>query len=57
MKNLILICAGGFGREIAAWAPNCIGYNKDWKIKGFIDSDVNNAFCIDSKKIDEDTEI
>ena len=40
MKNLVLICAGGFGREIAAWAPNCIGYNKDWKIKGFIDSDL-----------------
>ena len=40
MKQLIIICAGGFGRELAAWAPQCIGYNVDWNLKGFIDSDI-----------------
>lgn len=54
MKNLVIICAGGFGREVAAWAPNCIGYNTDWKIKGFIDSDLNrlNEFKSKLKIID-----
>lgn len=38
MKNLILIGAGSFGREICAWLPNCVGYKVDWGFVGFLDS-------------------
>lgn len=41
MKNLVIICAGGFGREMASWAPQCQGYNTKWTLKGFIDSSGN----------------
>ena len=46
MKNLIIIGAGSFGREVAAFAPQCHGYGSEWLLKGFIDSDVNrlNAY-------------
>jgi sugar O-acyltransferase (sialic acid O-acetyltransferase NeuD family) len=39
MKNLIIISAGGMGREIFNLATICNGYNKDYTIKGFIDDD------------------
>ena len=41
MKDLILIGAGAFGREILNWLPNCIGYNKDFCFKGFIDNQMD----------------
>ena len=37
MKNLIIIGAGGMGREIFDLATICIGYNTEYVIKGFID--------------------
>ena len=39
MKQLILVGAGSFGREIKAWLSNCKGYNEEWKYEGFIDND------------------
>ena len=39
MKNLIIIGAGSFGREIQAWLPNCSGFNTEWKFKGFLDNE------------------
>ena len=40
MKNLIIIGAGGFAREIFWHAQNSIGFNSDWQIKGFLDGDI-----------------
>lgn len=37
MKNLIIIGAGGMGREIYDLATRCDGYNKEYVIKGFLD--------------------
>ncbi|MFC5283211.1 NeuD/PglB/VioB family sugar acetyltransferase [Pedobacter alpinus] len=37
MKNLIIIGARGYGREVYNWATQCKEYNKDWIIKGFLD--------------------
>ena len=41
MKNLIIIGAGGFGREIYSLATLCVGYNSEFIVKGFIDDDDN----------------
>ncbi|MEM7790574.1 MAG: acetyltransferase [Verrucomicrobiota bacterium] len=37
MKKLIIVGAGGFGREIYAWAGSHPDANKEWKICGFLD--------------------
>ena len=37
MKNLIIIGAGGFGREIASAAKTCVGYGVEFALKGFLD--------------------
>ena len=37
MKNLIIIGARGFGREIYSIATQCKEYQKEWTIKGFLD--------------------
>lgn len=42
MKNLIIIGAGGFGREIHNLARSCKGYGEEFIIKGFI-NDVTDA--------------
>jgi sugar O-acyltransferase (sialic acid O-acetyltransferase NeuD family) len=41
MKNLIIVGAGGFGREIYNMATQCDGYNSDFIVKGFLDDNVN----------------
>ncbi len=42
MKNLIIIGAGDFGREVFEWASQCPENNNKWRITGFLD-DNNNA--------------
>jgi len=37
MKNLIIIGAGGMGREIFNLAKLCKGFNTEFKVKGFLD--------------------
>lgn len=37
MKNLIIVGARGFGREVYELALNSKGYGKDWIVKGFLD--------------------
>lgn len=46
MKELIIIGAGGMGREIFNLATCCKGYNSNYTIKGYLDdwSDALNAF-------------
>lgn len=41
MKNLIIVGARGFGREIYSLAKNCIGYNSEFNITGFLDDKFN----------------
>lgn len=41
MKNLIIIGAGGMGREIFDLATTCAGHNKDYVIKGFLDDNTS----------------
>ena len=42
MKNLIIIGAGGMGREIYNLATFCKGFNKEFIIKGFIDDSLSS---------------
>jgi sugar O-acyltransferase (sialic acid O-acetyltransferase NeuD family) len=46
MKQLIIIGAGGFGREVIEWAQHCPAYRKEWEIGGFVDDrpDALDAF-------------
>jgi acyl carrier protein len=37
-KNLVIICAGGLGREVFTWAAQAIAAGAPWRIKGFLDS-------------------
>jgi hypothetical protein len=41
MKNLIIIGARGFGREIYNIATQCKEFNSEWLIKGFLDDNKN----------------
>lgn len=45
MKDLIIIGAGGMGREIYYHAMECEGFAKEYRIKGFID---DNIYSLDS---------
>ena len=40
MKNLIIIGAGNFAREVFFHAQNSAGFNTEWQIKGFLDGDI-----------------
>ncbi|MBQ7198218.1 MAG: NeuD/PglB/VioB family sugar acetyltransferase [Selenomonadaceae bacterium] len=40
MKNLIIIGAGGFAREVYWHAQMASGFDSEWTIKGFLDGDV-----------------
>lgn len=46
MKNLIIIGARGYGREVCGLARQCSGYNTEYIIKGFLDdkSDALDGF-------------
>lgn len=66
MKNLIIVGAGGCGREILQWAKEINSFKKRWQIKGFIDDNLNaleGKVCdkrvlssIDGYQIDSDDE-
>lgn len=42
MKHLIIIGAGGMGRDVYWSAKSCVGYCEDFDIKGFIDDDLSS---------------
>lgn len=42
MKNLIIIGAGGMGRQLYSFAKQCIGYGTEFVIKGFIDDNLGS---------------
>ena len=35
MKNLIIVGAGGFGREVFGLATECLAYGVNFHVKGF----------------------
>lgn len=37
MKNLVIIGAGGMGRQVCLFAKSCKGYGVEYTIKGFLD--------------------
>ena len=40
MKHLIIIGAGGMGRQVLSFAKSCNGYGKEFEIKGFLDDNL-----------------
>jgi len=53
MKNLLIIGAGGFGREVLTWVLDHPRNNQDWKVKGFLDSrrDALDGFATHSQDL------
>lgn len=41
MKNLIIVGASGFGREIAQWVEDINKIEPEWNIKGYIDDNLD----------------
>ncbi len=41
MKNLIIIGARGWGREVFGMLPDCLGYGTEFVVKGFLDDKVD----------------
>jgi sugar O-acyltransferase (sialic acid O-acetyltransferase NeuD family) len=41
LPGLVIIGAGGFGREVLAWAEQSVQFGRDWVIKGFIDDNLD----------------
>ena len=40
LPKLVIIGAGGFGREMVAWAEQSFQIGRDWELKGLIDDDL-----------------
>lgn len=49
MKNLVIIGAGGCGREVLQWAKDINEVENRWKLKGFLDDNLN---VLDGKRCD-----
>lgn len=49
MKNLIIIGAGGCGREVLQWVKDINKRDRGWIIKGFIDDNLN---ALENKRCD-----
>lgn len=48
MKNLIIIGGGGMGRSVYCMAQNSIGYNEDFRVKGFLDDNIHSMDNFDN---------
>jgi sugar O-acyltransferase (sialic acid O-acetyltransferase NeuD family) len=40
LPQLVIVGAGGFGREMLAWARQSVQFEREWTIKGFIDDNL-----------------
>lgn len=40
MKHLIILGAGGMGRQVLSFAKTCDGFEKEYDIKGFLDDNI-----------------
>lgn len=50
MKNLYIVGAGGFGREVYCWLQDMVGAEPDWNFCGFLDDDVAALRGMDYEK-------
>ena len=41
LPQLVIIGAGGFGREMVAWAEQSVQYGREWTLKGLIDDNLD----------------
>ena len=41
MRHLIILGAGGMGRQVLSFAKSCKGYGKEYDIKGFLDDNLD----------------
>jgi sugar O-acyltransferase (sialic acid O-acetyltransferase NeuD family) len=41
LPKLVIIGAGGFGREMVAWAEQSVQVGRDWELKGLIDDNLD----------------
>ncbi|MBI2814392.1 MAG: NeuD/PglB/VioB family sugar acetyltransferase [Opitutae bacterium] len=41
LPRLVIIGAGGFGREMWAWAEQSVQFEREWTLKGFIDDNLD----------------
>jgi len=41
VPKLVIIGAGGFGREVWAWAGQSVQVGRDWELRGFIDDNLD----------------
>ncbi len=41
MKRVLIVGAGGFGRELLAWCAHDPAYGREWKVEGFLDDNPN----------------
>ncbi|MBW7896408.1 MAG: NeuD/PglB/VioB family sugar acetyltransferase [Opitutaceae bacterium] len=41
LPGLVIIGAGGFGREMVAWAEQSVQFGRDWVMKGLIDDNLD----------------
>lgn len=41
LRSLVIIGAGGFGREVLAWARQSTAFRSEWDIKGFLDDNLD----------------
>lgn len=41
LRKLVIIGAGGFGREAVAWAQQSVQVGRDWEFKGLIDDNLD----------------
>jgi sugar O-acyltransferase (sialic acid O-acetyltransferase NeuD family) len=46
LPKLVIVGAGGFGREMLAWARQSVQFENSWTIKGFVD---DNPHALDGK--------
>lgn len=44
LPQLVIVGAGGFGRECLAWARQSEAFGRDWTIKGFIDDNTEALY-------------
>ena len=42
MANIVIVGAGGFGREVLGYVKDCISAGAQWTIKGFLDDNPNS---------------
>ena len=42
MTNIVIVGAGGFGREMLGYVRDCISAGAKWTIKGFLDDNLNS---------------